>query len=152
MAFRICHELCWLIHMGVTPKAFDSSAQGCRACEATLGLQRVALNPARVSRRVRKAWSEISAVDPMSQSEEYLGHAGEPASQPCQGFHRIARHQSHTAAAIQSLRDWEVIITRVLKELLRLLHRTSCRITGAALRTRRETLAGLSAGALWYPG
>jgi len=44
--------------------------------------QRAALNPARVARRVRKACSEVSAVGPMAQSEEYLGHPGEPASQP----------------------------------------------------------------------
>jgi hypothetical protein len=34
---------------------------------------------------------------------------------------------------------------RVLKELLRLVHLLLCRIIGAAIRTRRETLAGLSA-------
>ena len=32
----------------ITPKAFNKPAQGCRACEATLGFQRVAPNPVRV--------------------------------------------------------------------------------------------------------
>ena len=74
-----------------TPKAFDKSAQGCRACEATLGLQaRQRSTLQRVARRVRKAWSEVSAVGPMSRSEEYSGHPGEPASATLQGFHRIS--------------------------------------------------------------
>jgi len=88
----------------------------------------------------------------MSQSEEYLGHPGEPASQPCKGFTESARHQSHAAAAIQSLRDWEAIITRVLEELLRLVHLSSCRITAAAMRARHETLCRVERYALWYPG
>jgi len=71
---------------------------------------------------------------------------------PAKGFTESARVQSHTAAAIQSLRDWEVIITRVLEELLRLVHRSSCRITGAALRTRRETLRRVERYALEDPG
>jgi len=68
------------------------------------------------------------------------------------GFTESARVQSHIAVAIQSFQAWEVINTRVLEELLRLVHLSSSRITGAALRTRRATLCRVERCALEDPG
>jgi len=45
-----------------------------------------------------------------------------------------------------------VIITQVLQELRRLDRRPWCRITGVALRTRRETLGRVERCALEDPG
>jgi len=55
-------------------------------------------------------------------------------------------------AVIQSLEDWEVIIMRFLEELLRSVHLSSYRITGVAMRTRRETLCRGERCALEDPG
>jgi len=110
-----------------TPKAFDNPAQGCRACEATLGTRARSAQPCEEFHAVcvrlgRKFLLLVRCLDRKST----LGTRVNPPPNPAKGFTESLRVQSHTAAAIQSLRDWEAIITRVLEELLRLGRLPSC--------------------------
>jgi len=53
---------------------------------------------------------------------------------------------------IESLQDWEVVISRVPGALLRCGRLHWCEIAGMAGRTRRETLGRVDRYALWNPG
>jgi len=55
-----------------TPKAFDSSAQGCRACEATLGTERACAQPCKGCTPCAQGCAGGSARGPKDQPEEFL--------------------------------------------------------------------------------
>jgi len=88
----------------------------------------------------------------MSQSGEFHENSVKSVSQPCEGLNRNRAASARTARPIQSFRDGEAIITQVPKVLLRSIRRPGRRITGAALRTRRETLGRVERCALEDPG
>ena len=98
------------------------SAQGCRACEATLGFQACSANPERVSRRVRIAPSGFLQKGMHSNRRSTLGTWAKIASQPYQRLNRIRKVSAYTARTIQSFQDGEAIITQTPEELLRLGH------------------------------
>ena len=81
---------------------------------------RAALNPERVSRRARATSMDVLPLIRCPNRKSTKRTRVKLYSQPCKGFNRICAASAHTARAIQSLQDWEAIITQVPKALLRL--------------------------------
>ena len=110
-----------------TPKAFHKSAQGCRACEATLGLQRVALNPAMGCTPCAQVRAGDSARGQMEQSEEFLKNPGDNRLPILKGLNRCGGVGLMPRNSVKPLAGLGGGFTRVPKVLFRLGHRINSR-------------------------